>query len=155
MHYKDIKSEHIHEAIKNTKSMMGACAYLGIAYTTFIRRAKALGVYTPNQGGKGLTKPSKKIIPLENILAGEVPQYLSHPLRKRLIKDKILEPKCYSCEGTEWLGKPIPLELEHIDGNKYNHKRENLTLLCPNCHTFTPTYKSKNLKYKLRGDIPY
>ena len=36
------------------------------------------------------------------------------------------------------------LELEHIDGNAYNNSESNLSLLCPNCHSQTPTYKAKN-----------
>lgn len=40
--------------------------------------------------------------------------------------------------------KPIKVELEHIDGNSTNNKLDNLTLLCPNCHSLTNTYKGKN-----------
>jgi len=40
--------------------------------------------------------------------------------------------------------RPIGIELEHIDGNSENTTLENCTLLCPNCHSQTPTYKSKN-----------
>lgn len=40
--------------------------------------------------------------------------------------------------------KPVNVELEHIDGNSSNNNLSNLILLCPNCHSCTPTYKSKN-----------
>jgi len=40
-------------------------------------------------------------------------------------------------------GKPI-LEIEHIDGNHKNNREENLNLICPNCHSLTPTYKALN-----------
>jgi 5-methylcytosine-specific restriction endonuclease McrA len=53
--------------------------------------------------------------------------------------------KCESCSNSEWLGKQIPLELEHIDGNNRNNDRSNLKLLCPNCHAFTPTYRGRNI----------
>lgn len=46
-------------------------------------------------------------------------------------------------EKNEYTGK-IPLEVEHIDGNSENNKEENLTLLCPNCHSLTKTYKGAN-----------
>ena len=40
--------------------------------------------------------------------------------------------------------RPVVVELEHIDGNSENNTLSNLTLLCPNCHSLTPTYKGKN-----------
>ena len=55
--------------------------------------------------------------------------------------------KCAKCgwgEKNIYTGK-IPLEVEHIDGNYKNNKEENLTILCPNCHSLTSTYKGANL----------
>jgi DNA-binding CsgD family transcriptional regulator len=55
--------------------------------------------------------------------------------------------KCMECgwsKRNEYTGK-IPIELEHIDGDFRNNKEENLKLLCPNCHSLTPTYKSLNI----------
>ena len=54
--------------------------------------------------------------------------------------------RCESCSNTEWLGDPIPLELEHVDGNNKNQVKENLLLLCPNCHAKTSTYRGRNAK---------
>jgi hypothetical protein len=56
------------------------------------------------------------------------------------------QSKCTKCgwhETNVYTGK-IPLEVEHIDGNYENNKEENLDLLCPNCHSLTPTYKGAN-----------
>ena len=52
--------------------------------------------------------------------------------------------KCEICNNTEWLGSPITLELDHIDGNPDNGKLENLRIVCPNCHSKTPTWKARN-----------
>lgn len=74
----------------------------------------------------------------------------SHKLRKRLIAEKIFEPRCSNCNLSDWFSQPIPLELEHKDGNHENNSLENLCLLCPNCHALTSTYRGKN-KYGTRG----
>ena len=53
--------------------------------------------------------------------------------------------KCESCNLTEWLNEPIPLELEHCDGNNLNNIKDNLLLLCPNCHAKTKYYRGRNI----------
>jgi hypothetical protein len=62
--------------------------------------------------------------------------------RKALIRER--GSRCESCSLSEWLGSPIPLQLDHIDGNSDNNSRVNLRLLCPNCHALTPTFGNKN-----------
>jgi hypothetical protein len=78
----------------------------------------------------------------------------SHHLRQRLIRDGIFEAKCYRCLRTEWQGQPIPLELEHVNGIHDDNRLENLTILCPNCHALTPTYRSKNRSKNSPGPYP-
>lgn len=52
--------------------------------------------------------------------------------------------KCSCCGLSDWNNKPITLEVEHIDGNSEDDSRENVCLICPNCHSQTDTYKGKN-----------
>ena len=47
---------------------------------------------------------------------------------------------------TEWQGKPIALELHHINGQKDDLRIENLQILCPNCHAFTDNYRGRSIK---------
>ena len=52
--------------------------------------------------------------------------------------------QCECCNLTEWLDVPIALEMDHSDGDRKNNTRENLKLLCPNCHAQTPTWRRGN-----------
>jgi len=54
---------------------------------------------------------------------------------------------CECCKiGPEWMGKPMPLILDHINGVNNDNRLENLRFVCSNCDTQLETYKSKNRK---------
>lgn len=70
--------------------------------------------------------------------------------RRYVLKYNLIEYKCRDCGiGDKWNNKPITLELEHINGIRQNHNLSNLTWLCPNCHSQTPTFRAKNKKQPL------
>ena len=55
--------------------------------------------------------------------------------------------RCAFCQNPgEWMGKPMALELDHINGISNDHRLENLRFLCPNCHATTDTYCGKNIR---------
>jgi hypothetical protein len=85
-------------------------------------------------------------IPLEEILSGKHPQFQTYKLKLRLIKEGLIENVCSVCNTSEWMGNKLNMELDHIDGDRTNHRFENLRMLCPNCHSQTETYRSKNRK---------
>ena len=104
------------------------------------------GFDTSHFKGQGHTKNIGKFrTPIEKYLTNEQ-SITSCKLRNRLFAEGYFEKKCCRCGLTEWLNKPIPLELHHKDGNKQNNHLDNLEILCPNCHYFTDTYKIKNKK---------
>lgn len=83
----------------------------------------------------------KKEIRIRNVEAG----IASSNTSKRYLIEKH-GAKCMDCgwDKINPVTNKCPIELEHLDGNSTNNKPENLKLLCPSCHSLTPTYKALN-----------
>lgn len=119
--------------------------YKSLSHKNAKKRAIEEGVDFSHFLKKGKAKTSTKRIPLSEILVEES-YYHGVNLKKRLIKEGILENKCRNCNiGPEWNGKSLTLQLEHINGNSCDHRIENLEILCPNCHSQTSTYSGGNV----------
>ena len=67
-------------------------------------------------------------------------------IKRRLLMAGKLVNRCDFCGLTEWRGKPISIQVDHINGVRDDHRVENLRMLCPNCHSQTPTYGTRNRK---------
>ncbi len=94
--------------------------------------------YIGNQGARGYKKcPSKtnsyKYLGTDRFIN-------SSKLRKKLIDDGIKKDECEYCGNSEWMGQKIPLDLHHIDGNRFNNSLSNLQILCKNCHGLTENH---------------
>lgn len=85
------------------------------------------------------------------IMASNYSDLKFESLKKRIYYEQ--DCKCNRCKLEFWLGKKIPLELEHKDGDHFNNERQNLELLCPNCHALTDTWRGRNKTKKLRDKI--
>jgi|688.fasta_scaffold381421_1 hypothetical protein len=151
----NIKDEDFMEIIKNSTTwteLLKKCGYNNLGNNkTVLKRCKKMNIdvsHLPSgQGDIKMRKVNKKY-KIEEILVENSEYNNGRSLKKRLIKEKGFEYKCYNCNLTEWTGKPIPLELEHKNGIHTDNRIENLTFLCCNCHALTNTYKGKNVKNK-------
>jgi hypothetical protein len=94
----------------------------------------------------GLSVRSCPPIPLEKVLvAGRWTQ--SHGLKQRLFREGLKQIRCELCGWAEQTADGrIPVELDHINGDKTDNRIENLRILCPNCHSIQPTHRGLNKK---------
>jgi len=148
--------EELKEAIEKTESISDALKFLGLRsaggnFKAFHNACKEFGL-KPKIGKSNINHARGYImIPWEDIFK-ENSLYTNRDLiKKKLYQNNILEEKCNECKiGSEWNGKPLTLQLDHINGIYNDHRIENLQILCPNCHTQTQSYAGRNLEKKLK-----
>lgn len=142
--------DELNNAVKESFSKSEVCKKLGIEpvgrnITSIGKRIKELGLddshFTGQLHNKG--KHDKKT-PLKDLLV-ENSNYNSSRLKERLIEEKLKEKKCELCGETHKLGKPIPLQLHHINGDHFDNRLENLQILCPTCHAMTENFNKPKL----------
>ena len=151
----NLSENEIIKVLNNSKSFREVLSKFGYssngtgAYSTLKSHLKKLEIKIPEYNYYGDGK-NKKRIPLSEILIENSLYQNRACLKNRLIKEKIFEYKCYGDGCTlkgEWLGKKLSLQLEHKNGINNDNRLENLTFLCPNCHSQSDTYSGKNNKY--------
>jgi len=155
MKYKHTK-EQLQLAVDNSLSIAEVCRQLGIRpvggnYKTIHRKLAFYQISTEHFTGQVWNvgtryRPIKKAQSLDLILVKDSTYCSSSGLKQRLFKEGVLEPKCQVCGLSSWMGKPVPTELDHINGVNTDHRIENLRILCPNCHAQTSNFRGKKKK---------
>lgn len=143
-------------AVQNSKTAKESLLRLGLVpaggnYNTLRKAISRLKISTdhwdPNAGRiTTLNRHSKqKRIPISDLLV-ENCKHSRSAVKRGLLRTKLIEYKCGICGISHWHGQKLSLHLDHINGNRTDNRLENLQLLCPNCHSLTPTYAGRNLK---------
>lgn len=144
---KPLLKSDVEAAQRYTNSHHAAAAYCKRSYKTYMRYAKAYGLWEnhKNQAGRGITKKKKKgLFGLNDILAGNHPTYDTGKLKERLIQASIFPNECALCGyNKSRLDGRVPLVLYFKDDDSHNHRKENLELRCYNCTYITTGKISK------------
>ena len=145
-------------AVKNSKSYRNVIKLLGLVPTggnydqvkKYIKQYNlSITHFTGKLWSKGLKLPFRPTTDLKEILVKES-TFQSFQLKKRLFSAKLKKPKCEECGWAKMsIDGRVPLELDHINGNRHDNRLENLRILCPNCHSLQTTHRGKNAKARV------
>lgn len=140
--------ELLARAAAESISLAGVLRRLGVPETGFARTRlrRDLAAYGIDTGHftraparrRGPTGPA--LLRLRTPDEGRTP---GRRLRRALLAGGVAE-RCGMCgTGPQWNGRPLTLEVDHVDGRWWDDRPGNLRLLCPNCHAVTDTYRGR------------
>ncbi|MCO6411188.1 MAG: HNH endonuclease [Thiogranum sp.] len=150
MRLRKYSEQQLRSAVQKSTSLRQVLGALGVAeyggnYTVLRRAIDYFRIdvshFTGQAWNRGKTLPQRRST-ASYLTNGRHVQ--TNKLKKRLLQEGLFEHQCSNCHRRRWLGRLIPLELDHVNGDRCDNRLINLRLLCPNCHALTPTYRGKN-----------
>lgn len=154
---KTYTKEQFIKAVQESFSIRQTLDYLGLSttgqsYRTFYKSVEEWSVdyshFSRTKWRINTRTSSSQIKPIEEFFIlydGRASNYPSSgSVKNRLYKEGLKQPKCETCSIADWNGLELSFHLDHINGQPWDNRLENLRILCPNCHSQTETYGGKN-----------
>ena len=148
--------ELLEENVKDCYSFAELCRRLGLKPEgsnpkTLRKKMDEFGVDYSHFTGKAWNKNPENPVYKDKYLPKlcEHSSLSSANVKELVYRLGLKENKCEICGITEWLGNPIVCELHHINGDSTDNRIENLQILCPNCHSQTDNFRSRNRNRKV------
>jgi hypothetical protein len=142
------------ELVKNSSTITECLQKLGLVNKGRNNKTLIARINEENISIEHIRKSSSNIgskkrrMPLEEYLI-EGREIHGPVIKKRLIEAGLMKDECSVCgQLPEWNGKPLSLELDHINGNRLDNRIENLRIICPHCHSQTDTFRGRANKGK-------
>lgn len=144
-----ISKEELELAVAQANSLGAVCVLLNITatvsnYSTIRKNIEKYSISTVHFTNKlGRRDYCNKRIPDSEVFI-ENSTYAQHKLKERVRKQNLIPYMCECGNKGEWQDEELVLQLDHKNGNRKDHRLQNLRFLCPNCHSQTPTYVARN-----------
>ncbi|MCA6095804.1 HNH endonuclease [Streptomyces sp. SCA3-4] len=142
----------LESAVAASSNMHDVLRHLGLEvvgghHTHISRRIRAFGIDTSHFDSRGRSSHGRRQRTPDELLVEQGPAHARREQSSRLKRAMLalgITNRCALC-GIEpmWQGHPLPLEVDHLDGDWRNNRIDNLRLLCPNCHSTTDTYRGR------------
>jgi hypothetical protein len=139
--------EAVHEAVSRSTSLTQALQLLGLraAGGNFRALHEACGRFDLEPPVCTSWQPPPSEATSDDLVFCENSSYMNrNQIKARLLRSGVPN-KCAACGlGPRWNGRPLVLQLEHVNGVFNDNRIGNLALLCPNCHSQTETFTGRN-----------
>ena len=149
--------QSLQDAAEQSASLAGVMRHFGLritggSYTRFKALFEQHGIDISHFQGQGANRGEnhrggpRKRKAADILVVGESTDYPTRASHlRRALRERGRKEVCEVCRcPPEWNGKPLSLQIDHINGMRWDNRPQNVRWICPNCHTQTPIFGSKN-----------